>query len=94
LLLIKKGKVSNKNMAELIEFNVKWQGKALDLSVPRWFTVLQLKEQIHAVTKVGIYGQKLVGLLPKGKVPPDDAKLENLEIKSPHKFMVLVVSMT
>ncbi len=54
-----------------ITLQVKWGGNNYTLSVDPSLTVKDVKEQLQAMTHVAIHNQKIMGWLPKGKIPDD-----------------------
>ena len=52
-------------------------------------TVRQVKQKLEHLTGVATDGQKLCGLLPRGKQPMDSQKLSDLPIKTPLKCMMV-----
>lgn len=59
---------------EQFAFDVKWHGENIRVDVPKTesATIFDLKLAIEAITNVSHETQKLIGILPKGKVPSDD----------------------
>jgi len=71
---------------------VKWKGTSFDVTLSSNDTVLDCKKILQEWTKVNVAAQKLVGLLPGGKLPSDQATLSSLKLKNPQKVMLIGTS--
>ncbi|RHY34974.1 hypothetical protein DYB32_000527 [Aphanomyces invadans] len=72
----------------MLTFVGKWKKVDVEVTLSRDATVLELKKEIHARTRVLPHRQKLVGINHKGK--PDHVPLRELVLKTPvHKFMLI-----
>lgn len=64
---------------------VKWGANSIMLAVSPDETVREVKLKLQKQTHVEAGNQKIMGWLPKGKIPDDNAKISELNLKSPHK---------
>lgn len=69
--------------------NVKWGANNIMLSVSTNETVRDVKLKLQAQTHVEAGNQKIMGWMPKGKTPEDNIKISELNLKSPHKLMLV-----
>jgi hypothetical protein len=53
---------------------VRWHGQSFPVDVPATATVWELKLQLQQLTGVSPHAQKLIGLLPRGRHPPDQVR--------------------
>ncbi|ETV92910.1 HAD hydrolase, family IIID [Aphanomyces invadans] len=74
----------------MLTFVGKWKKVDVEVTLSRDATVLELKKEIHARTRVLPHRQKLVGINHKGKPAEDHVPLRELVLKTPvHKFMLI-----
>eukprot|EP00026_Physarum_polycephalum_P005372 Phypoly_transcript_05404.p1 GENE.Phypoly_transcript_05404~~Phypoly_transcript_05404.p1 ORF type:complete len:647 (-),score=125.54 Phypoly_transcript_05404:29-1945(-) len=74
---------------QAIILQVKWGSNTIMLSVAPSETVGQVKSKLQAQTQVAPANQKIMGWLPKGKIPEDKVRISELNLKSPHKLMLM-----
>ncbi|KAL1925372.1 uncharacterized protein VTP21DRAFT_255 [Calcarisporiella thermophila] len=80
-----------KRKSNLVELVVSWNARKYSLSIPIDSTVGEVKLLLSEVTSVLPKRQKIMGLV-KGRLPEDDAVLENLPLKykgSKVEFMMI-----
>ncbi|KAF9013944.1 HAD-like domain-containing protein [Cyathus striatus] len=70
------------------ELHFTWAGKAFKLSVPDSDRVFDLKAAVRDLTNVPPERQKILGLV-KGKLPPDQILIADLNLASGKKFTVV-----
>ncbi|KAJ3312007.1 Ubiquitin-like domain-containing CTD phosphatase 1, partial [Gonapodya sp. JEL0774] len=71
-----------------IKLTASWGGKKFVIYAPPTITLTDLKRKLHDVTHVDPKRQKLLGLV-KGKIPSDEYRLSDCNIKEDHKFVLM-----
>ncbi|ELR16182.1 ubiquitin domain containing protein [Acanthamoeba castellanii str. Neff] len=75
--------------AATIQLEVRWHGQPYSVEVPATATVSEVKQRLEELTGVAPHAQKLIGLLPRGRQPPDHAALGELGVKSGQRCMLV-----